>query len=214
MADLQLTAQPRSMTGRKVRQLRREGVIPVVVYGKSVDAQPLQVDERSLERVLHHGGMSQLVEVSVNGAQHINALIRSVQRHPVTHRLEHVDLYAVNMREKQHVSVPLEAHGKASGLVTGFIMLQMMDHITIEALPSDIPARIEVDVTPLTQDRPITVADLPNVNGVSYLAEADEVIFSLNATRVQVEEEVEEEAAAEPEVVGGRGKRDEDEDEE
>lgn len=208
MADLQLTAQPRTMTGRKVKQLRREGVIPVVVYGKTVEARPLQIDERSLERVLLHGGMSQLVEVTVGNAQHINALIRSVQRHPVTHRLAHVDLYAVNMLEKQHVSIPLEAHGTASGQVTGVIMLQMMDHIAIEALPSDIPARIEVDVTPLTLDRPITVADLPAVNGVSYLAEPEEVIFSMSTTRVQIEEEEVPEVEVEPEVVGARGKKD------
>jgi large subunit ribosomal protein L25 len=212
MADLQLAAQPRSVTGRKVKQLRAQGQIPVVVYGKRINATSLQIDERSLERVLHSGGTTRLVEVAVNGGRPLNALIRDVQRHPVTHRLTHVDFYAVDMTEKQHVSVPIESTGRASGLSSGLIVLQVMDHVTVEALPADIPARIEVDITPLTLERPITVADLPALSGVTYLAEAEENVFTLQATREEVEE-VAETTEAEPEVVGGKGKRDEEEEE-
>jgi large subunit ribosomal protein L25 len=172
----------------------------------------LQIDERSLERVLHSGGTTRLVEVAVNGGRPLNALIRDVQRHPVTHRLTHVDFYAVDMTEKQHVSVPIESTGRASGLSSGLIVLQVMDHVTVEALPADIPARIEVDITPLTLERPITVADLPALSGVTYLAEAEENVFTLQATREEVEE-VAETTEAEPEVVGGKGKRDEEEEE-
>jgi large subunit ribosomal protein L25 len=212
MADLQVTAQPRSVTGRKVKQLRNQGIIPVIIYGKTTPATPLQVDERSLERLLHSGGLSRLVSLAVDGVQTHNALIRSVQRHPVSHRLEHVDFYAVNMSEKQHVSVPLEATGKASGLGAGVIVLQVMDHIEIEALPADIPAKVVVDITPLTLDRPITVADLPAMDGVSYLTDPDETLFSLSVTREEVEE-APEPVDAEPEVVGAKGKREEEEDE-
>jgi large subunit ribosomal protein L25 len=212
MADLQLAAQPRSVTGRKVKQLRAQGQIPVVIYGKRINAESLQIDERSLERVLHSGGTTRLVEVAVNGGRPLNALIRAVQRHPVSHRLTHVDFYAVDMREKQHVSIPIEATGRASGLSAGVIVLQVMDHVTVEALPADIPARIEVDITPLTLERPITVADLPVISGVDYVAESDETVFTLQTTREEVEEVVEP-VGAEPEVVSGRGKK-EDEDEE
>lgn len=212
MADLQLAAQPRSVTGRKVKQLRTQGLIPVVIYGKRINAESLQIDERSLERVLHSGGTTRLVEVAVNGGRPLNALIRAVQRHPVSHRLTHVDFYAVDMSEKQHVSIPIESTGRATGLSAGVIVLQVMDHITVEALPADIPARIEVDITPLTLERPITVADLPVISGVDYVAELDENIFTLQTTREEVEEVVET-VDAEPEVVSGRGKK-EDEDEE
>jgi large subunit ribosomal protein L25 len=211
MADLQLAAQPRTISGRKVKQLRNQGLIPAVIYGKRVKPETLQIDERSLERVLHSGGTTRLIEVSTNGGRPLNALIREVQRHPVSHRLTHVDFYAVDMSEKQHISVPVEGVGRASGLSAGVIVLQVMDHITVEALPADIPAKIEVDITPLTLERPITVADLPTIAGVTYQAEAEENVFTLQTTREEVEEETE--TVAEPEMVGGKGKRD-DEDEE
>ena len=139
MADLQLTASPRTLTGRKVRQLRNRNLTPVVLYGKRVPSEALQVEERSLERVLHSGGMSRLVEVAVDGSRTHNALIRNIQRHPVSHRLSHADFYAVDMSEKQQVSVVVEATGKPEGLAGGLIILQVMDHVEIEALPADIP---------------------------------------------------------------------------
>jgi large subunit ribosomal protein L25 len=209
MAELQITAQPRTIMGRKVRQLRNQGLIPVVIYGKQVAAEPLQIDERSLERVLHSGGMSRLVEVAVDSKKH-NALIREVRRHPVSHRLEHVDFYAVNMSEKQRISIPVEATGRASGIAGGIIMIQNLDHVMVEALPADIPANLVVDITPLTLDRPITVADLPALPGVAYLDEPDTIILSLSVTREEVEP-TPTEGAAEPEVVAAKGKKDEDE---
>jgi large subunit ribosomal protein L25 len=212
MGDLQLSAQHRTMTGRKVKQLRNKGLIPVVVYGKTVSPEPLQIEERNLERVLHSGGMSRLIELAVEGATTHNALIREVSRHPVSHKLQHVDFYAVNMSEKQHVSVPIESTGRAGGLAAGLILLQVLDHITIEALPADIPANIAVDITPLTLDRPITVADLPTLPGITYIEEPDTEVFILNMTREEVEPEPAEPTGAEPEVVG-RGQRDEDEEE-
>jgi large subunit ribosomal protein L25 len=210
MADLQLTAQHRTVTGRKVKQLRAQGLIPIVLYGKTISSEVLQIDERNLERVLHSGGMSRLIELAVDGAGTHNALIREVSRHPVSHKLQHVDFYAVDMSEKQHVSVPVEATGRPSGLAAGLILLQVLDQIAIEALPADIPAKIVVDITPLTLERSITVADLPAIPGISYLDETDTDVFVLNITREEVEEEPVETEEAEPEVVG----RDRDEEEE
>lgn len=208
MSDLKLDAQPRTVTGRKVRQLRNRGLVPVVVYGKQQQPMNLQVQARSLERVLHHGGTSQLVQVQVEGGESLNILIRDVQRHPVNHQYLHADFYAVNMAEKQQVEVPVVAVGRPESLVTGLMMLQALDSVEVEALPADIPASIEVDVTGLTPEEPITVADLPRLPGVEYLNDPEEVVFTMIATRVEEEEEAEEEEAAEPEVVA-RGKQEE-----
>src|ERR1700712_5685828 len=144
MADLTLSAQNRELTGRKVRQLRNRGLTPVVVYGKTQKAQSLQVDERFLDRTLQSGGLSRLVQVNVEGGDQYNVLIRSVQRHPVTHRLLHADFQAVNMTEKQHVNVPVVAVGKPESFATGMTILQNLDSIPVEALPADIPLNIEV----------------------------------------------------------------------
>jgi large subunit ribosomal protein L25 len=215
MANLKLDAQPRTLTGRKVRQLRVQGLVPVVVYGKEQNPTNLQVTARNLERILHSGGFSQLVEVNVgDGSQH-NVLIREVQRHPVTHAYLHADFYAVSMTEKQSVHVPVVAIGKSAALVTGVMVLQAMDTVEIKALPADIPASIEVDISNLSLENPITIADLPVIAGVEYQGRPEEYVFSMITTRASEAEEAASEAVeiTEPEVLS-KGKREEEEEEE
>lgn len=210
MSQLQVTAQPRTLTGRKVRQLRRQGTVPAVLYGKKVAAAHLAVEERSLERVLHSGGLSRIIEVNVEGSGLHNALVRGVHRHPVNHRLLHVDFYAIDMTEKQRVNVPVVSTGKPSVLVAGLLVLQDMDSMLIEAMPADIPLNITVDLTNLNLETPIRVADLAPLAGVRYLADEEEHVFTMVVTREEVEPEATE-GAAEPEVVAGKGKKDEEE---
>jgi large subunit ribosomal protein L25 len=212
MSELTLTAQPRDVTGRKVRQLRRQGLVPVVVYGKTQAAISLQVNARALETTLHHGGFSQLVQLRVDGGGMHNVLIRDIQRHPVTNAFTHVDFYAVNMAEKQEVSVQVVGVGTPAALTTGLMVLQQLDAVEISALPADIPAVIEVDISNLDMEAPVSIADLPSLPGIEYLGEPDESVFVLIATRAaeEEEEEVEEEMLAEPEIVG-RGKEEEEE---
>lgn len=217
MSDLNLKAEQRSITGRKVSQLRRDGLVPVVVYGAISAPISLQVVARDLERTLHAGGASQVVSLSVAGGSKHNVLIKSVQREPVSHSLMHADFYAVNMNEKQHVSVSLVATGKASGMAAGLMFYQPHEMLRIEALPADIPAEIVMDIESLTLETPIHVRDLPAVKGVTYLDDPDEVVFSLITTRAgeaeSTEEEGAEEGEMEPEVVK-RGKQADEEDEE
>ena len=212
MADLTLDAQPRSLTGRKVRQLRTQGLVPVVVYGNIAQPVNLQVPARALELMLHHGGMSQLVQVNVAGGGSHNVLVREVQRHPVNHSYVHVDFFAVNMQEKQEVNVPVVATGKPAALVTGMMVLQVLDSVELSALPSDIPAVIEVDVTGLDLETPILIENLPALPGVEYLGDPNEHVFSLLASRTaaEAEETAPEVSAVEPEVVT-RAREDEDE---
>jgi large subunit ribosomal protein L25 len=214
MSELKLEANRRELTGRKVGQLRRQGLVPVVVYGNVKQPVNLQVDGKLLERVLHSGGDTRLVEVTVSDGGRHNVLVKNVQREPVGHRLLHADFYAVNMAEKQHVAVPLVGSGKPAGMVAGLMVLKLHETIHIEALPADIPGEIEVDITPLTLDRPVTVADLPQVRGVTYVDDPEEVLFNLQQTREEVAEEpVEEATGAEPEVVK-KGKQADEEEEE
>jgi len=208
MADITLSAQPREITGRKVRQLRNLGLIPVVVYGKTQAAKNLQVPERLLDRALHSGGSSRLVKVDVEGGDQYNVLIRSVHRHPVSHRLLHADFYAVNMAEKQRVNISVTPVGKPAALVTGLMVFQNMDSVEVEALPADIPSAIEIDVTELSLEKSITIADLPVISGVAYVSEPHEHVFTMMQTR---EEEVLEVETVEDVEVVAKGKKDEDE---
>jgi large subunit ribosomal protein L25 len=210
MDELKLVADRRELTGRKVGQLRRQGLVPVVVYGNVKQPVNLQIENKMLERTLHAGGDTRLVEVTVNGGGIHNVLVKDVQREPVGHRLLHADFYAVNMTEKQHVAVPLVITGKPAGMVAGLMVLKLHEAIHIEALPADIPGEIEVDVSPLTLDRPITVADLPQVKGVTYVDDPEEVLLNLQQTREELVEETTE-VEAEPEVVKKGKQTDEDE---
>ena len=211
MSDLKIEATHRSLTGRKVSQLRRQGLVPVVVYGNVSAPESLQVDARLLERALHAGGSTRVVEVSVKGGSVHNVLVKNVQREPVGHSLLHADFYAVNMSEKQRVMVPIVPIGKLGGTTTGVMVLQIHETIHIEALPADIPSEIEVDVAMIALDRAITVADLPVLKGITYLDPEEEILFNMQETRAELAEEAAETEAtsAEPEVVK-RGRIDED----
>ncbi len=204
MSDLKFTAQPRTLVGRRVRQLRRQGLVPATLYGKTLAAQNLQFAERTFERVIQAAGFSQLVQVDVEGGSTHNVLIRAVHRHPVTHSFMHVDLYAVDLTVKQQVQVPVHSTGKPAALVTGVMVLQALEHVTLEALPRDIPTHLEVDITDLTTDNSITVAQLPVIAGVEYLNAPEDAIFTMLATRSEEETEAvpEAEVEAEPALVG------------
>jgi large subunit ribosomal protein L25 len=211
MSELKLVAHHRTLTGRKVSQLRRAGLVPVIVYGNVKEPVNLQVETRSLEAMLHAGGATRVVEVTVQDGGKHNVLVKNVHREPIHHKLLHADFYAVNMSEKQRVGVPVVGVGKPSGLAAGLMQLQLHEIIHIEALPADIPAEIEIDISPLTLERPITVADLPVLKGITYVDHAEEVIFNLQHTKEETPDEaVAAEDAAEPEVLKRAKPADED----
>lgn len=214
MAELQLDAEIRTITGRKVKQLRRQGFVPVVVYGNNQAGQSLQIEERPFERVLQQGGTSQLIEVNIAGQETLNVLVRDLQLHPVKRSIIHADLYAVNLKEKQQVSISIVPTGRSEAESSASMVLQVMDAIMVDALPTDIPIEIECDITALSMENALTVADLPALEGVEYLSEPDEMVFNMVAVRTAEVEEVEEEGAegamAEPEVMS-KGKADEEE---
>ena len=211
MSELRIDAQLRDVTGHKVKHLRKQGIVPVVIYGQ--DRQPInaQVDSMRLDRLIQVGG-TQLIELTMTDGGLHNVLIREVQRHPVRRNPTHVDFYSVNMLVKQQVRVSVVSVGHVSGAGAGMVLLQAFSDVEIEALPADIPAHIEVDISILdgVDTTHITVADLPVMAGISYLDDPEEIVFSLVASRAEIE--ADEEAAAdsvEPEIVGRRAAEDE-----
>ncbi|RLT45550.1 MAG: 50S ribosomal protein L25 [Chloroflexi bacterium] len=209
MSELRIDAQLRDVTGHKVKHLRKQGMVPVVIYGQ--DSQPVnaQVDSMNLDRLLHTGGATQLVELTMTGGGLHNVLIREVQRHPVRRNPTHVDFYSVNMLAKQQVRVPVVVVGRLPSSAAGMVLIQAMSDVEIEALPSAIPAHIEVDISVLngTDTERITIAGLPVLAGITYLDDADESVFSLIASRTETEADktgIEGDVEAEPEVIGRR----------
>lgn len=208
-----LDAQPRSITGKKVSQLRTQGLVPVVVYGSLMEPVSLQIPYRPLQVALMKVGGTQLLDIQVNGSTH-TVLAREVQRDVVRGDILHVDFLAVDMSEKIVTTVPVHIVGESPIVETrqGQVS-QVANSLQVEALPRDLVSSIEVDISGLTQvGDGIYVRDLNLSDKLTVLSEEDELIVHILPIVVQpVEEEGEEEesTAGEPEVI--RRERDEDE---
>lgn len=187
-----LTVSPRSVVGKSSAPLAKDGVIPAVVYGPAQEALSISVPLLPFEALLRAGGESSLI--ALEGLDKpINALVHELDRDPVTHVPRHVDFYAVKKGEKVTVSVTLAFVGESEAVKLGANLVKVLHEVEIETDPTNIPSELEVDISPLKAiDDRITVADLVAPQGVTILAEDDEVVAIAQA----VEEESEEDSAA------------------
>lgn len=196
---LTLSAKPRTELHRHAHALRRRGLVPGVLYGHNVEPQTLEVDARTLERVWRTAGRSHLVDLTLDGGRPRKVLIRELQVDPRSAGLVHVDLFAVNLREKLTVDVPVVPTGESPAVAVEKlgVLQQILTTIKVECLPGDIPAQLTVDVSGLLAvDDGIHISDLELPQGVALApgVNADELVLKVAPVRVAVEEE---EAAAE-----------------
>ena len=206
--QVELTAEKRTVTGKHVRQLRRDGWVPGVMYGHGFEPVPLQFEERSLAHILSKVGGSQLVGINVKGdKQPEMALVRDVQRDPIRGNFLHVDFYRVRMTERLTAEVPLVVVGQSAVIEAGEgILLQGISAIEVECLPGDLVDAIEVDLSDLMEiDQGIYVRDLAVPAGIDVLTDIDEMIVRIVPLEAEeIEEEEEEElmpGAEEVEVI-------------
>ena len=203
-----LRLSPRAIIGKKVKELRRNGVVPVHVYGKGTTPLALQVDAQVLQRMLTRVGTNIPLSVEVDGekGQHL-CFVREVQRHPVTDSLLHVDFMSVDVSQAVRAEVPIVILGNSPAVQEmGGTLLQPMQSIVVESLPMSVPESFEVDVSELDDfEKGIFVRDLETGPGVTMVTDPDELVARISAPRVEVEEEEEEvveEAAEEGEKEG------------
>lgn len=188
---LTLTASNRTVLGKKVRHLRKQGELPIVLYGHDTEPQSLSVPVKSFRKVYRDAGQSSLIDVKVGDKSGVKVLIHDVQVDPVTDELLHADLFKVNMTEKVKTEVPLKFVGEAPAVkeLEGNLITQR-DHVTIEALPTDLIPEIEVDVSPLqTFDDTIKVADIKAKvpSTVTVLDEDEEIVALVTPPRSEEE---------------------------
>lgn len=203
--QLTLPATTRTVVGKGVRHLRKQGELPIILYGHATEAQPLSVPLKSFRKVYREAGQSSLVEVKIGDKTPIKALIHDVQLDPVTDEILHADLYKVNMTEKVKTEVPLKFVGEAPAVkeLEGNLITQR-DYVTIEALPTDLIPEIEVDVSPLqTFEDTIKVADIKaKVPSTVTILDEDEEIVALVTPPRSEEELAELEAPSTTEAEG------------
>ena len=196
-----LVAHARIVSGKAVRHLRAGGFLPAVVYGHGVPSESVQIETKAFDDLARHTSRNTLVDLAVDGAKPRRVLIYDVQRHPVTRRPLHVDLFVVRMTEELTVDVPLQFNGTPPAVdKLGGTLFHAIDAIRVRALPDQLPGSIEIDVHGLaTFEDAIHVRDLPLPEGVTLVSDADDVVAKVLPPRV-VEEEapaVEEAEAAE-----------------
>jgi large subunit ribosomal protein L25 len=181
-----LAAERRTVTGKAVSRLRKDGRLPGVVYGHGTDSEPVTIDAHEFEQLRKHAGASTLVDLKVEGGKARPVLISSIQVHPVNRRPLHVDLFAVRMTEELTVEVQLVSTGVAGAVENGGTLVHPTSSVKVRALPTNLPDSLSYDLSPLVDfDTTITVADLVVPEGVTVQADPAEVIARVLAPRVE-----------------------------
>jgi large subunit ribosomal protein L25 len=200
VSSYQLRAEPRSIVGKKVRNLRRQGLVPANIYGHAAST-PIQLTARDVENTIHRAGRTQLIDLAIGG-ETTTVLIKEWQRHPYKSDLLHVDFYRVAMTETLRMDVPLRTSGEAPAVKSANgLPFQSLSFISVECLPGDIPEAIEVDLSGLEEiDAAIYVRDLSAPAGVTILTDGDEMVVKIMAPTVEEEAPAAEEAVAEGEA--------------
>ncbi|MBI4040159.1 50S ribosomal protein L25 [Candidatus Daviesbacteria bacterium] len=199
MDRIPLKAQEREILGKKVRQLRRDGFIPGHVFGRQVEGENVVVPMVDFLKVYKEVGETGLIDLRIGAEKVRPVLIREVQIDAVHSQPLHIDFYQVNLSQKVKVTVPIHLIGDEPEKVhTGeAVVIQPINEVEVEALPTDLPESLEVDITPLKEiDDAITVAQLQVPAGVELMADAEAVVVKLDtAVTAEMEQLLEEQQA-------------------
>ena len=206
MDNLNLSVNKREVTGKKVSELRSNGLTPIHMYGPEIESSPLQCDSKILDRVITDAGTNIPVTVNVDGGEQNNlCFIREVQYHPVTNKVLHVDFMKVQVEKSVRAQVPISVIGTSPAVRTmGGTLLQPLLTLTVEALPLEIPKTITLEAELLVDfETNFYVSDIEVDEGVNVINEASEMVASVVAPRVErIESEGEEGDETETEVAG------------
>ena len=220
MEKVVLKAEKRDVIGKQVKAMRRAGKLPAVIYGRRTDPINVSLDAHTASLVLGRLTSSSLVTIDLDGTEY-PALVREKQRDYIKNRLLHVDFLAVSLNESIRATVSLNFVG-ASAAVKDFnaVLVQNLESLEVECLPTDLPERVDVDITPLARPGDgIRVRDVKISDKVHILNDPDTMVAV--ATFAKVEEEVAAVPGAEgvtpvegePELAVERGKKEEEDEE-
>jgi large subunit ribosomal protein L25 len=182
-----LAVQPRTITGHHTKALRKSGTIPATIYGKGMQSLTVSLPTDTFAKVYKEAGETHIINVSTGEATY-PVLIHSVQIHPVTRAVLHVEFYKVNLKEKLKAQIPVHITGQSQAVKDGKgTILTLVNEIEIEALPTDIPEFLTVDVSPLAEvNAELKVKDLPVPAGVTVLTDMELPVVKVGAIVVEV----------------------------
>jgi len=179
---------------RESRRLRKSGLIPGVLYGRGNKPHPISVHERELRRVLTGGhGLHAILDVVLDGQKSTHSsILKEYQVDPIRGKIEHFDLQEVRLDEAIQTEVVVELVGESAGTKAGGVLSQVTREIRVEALPLEVPERIELDVTAMEIGDTLRLSDLPPREGVTYLDDPETVLATVTVPTKVEEPEPEE----------------------
>lgn len=191
MAQVTLKADTgRAIGTRSSRRLRQEGQVPAVVYGLGEKPAHVAVNHHDLMKALHtDAGSNVVINLEVDGSTSVPTLVRSIDKHPYKSAIRHVDFVRVNLKDKVEAEVSLHFVGTPIGAREGGILLPARSTIQVEALPTEIPNAIEVDVSALDINDHIRLEDLPAIENVTFLDDPEEMLVSVALPAAEIEPE-------------------------
>ncbi len=207
MKRFKLTAEPRKITGKQVKKLRREGILPANVYGKDIKSQSLQLPQVEFNKVYDEAGETGVIDLTI-GNDTIPVLIHNIHS-DYRRQVIHADFFKVNLKEKVSTMVPIEVIGEAKAVTDQIgLLMEITKEVEVEALPTELPEKIEVNVEGLANiDDQISVADLKAPSGVEILTDANLVVVKIAelVSKEAAEDAAAEEAAAAEAAAEGEG---------
>lgn len=179
----------RSVTGKRVKQLRRRGITPAHMYGSGTEPQALQGDAGTLRQLLPRVGANIPVQALIDGGEEENiCFVREVQRHPVTEDILHIDFIRVDVSQTIDAEVPITLSGTAPATQQGGTLLQSLTSLLVNALPMNMPAAIEADVSGLDDfDKSVLVSDIAVGANVEVLTDGDALVARVSPPRVDAD---------------------------
>ena len=206
----ELEAQPREARGlRPCRRLRKQGLVPAVVYGRGAPNVLLSVRRSDIEKLLEDHNF--IVQIRWDGRDE-SAQVRAIQYDALGDYVIHMDLQRISLTEAIIVRVPVDVHGEAMGVKAGGLLDIQLHEVEVECMPTAVPESLRVEVADLEIGDDLRVSDLPLPEGVKVIADADAVVVVIAPPTDLEEEEPEglaEDATAEPEVIGRAAEGDE-----
>ncbi len=202
MKQVTLSAIKREKTGKETaKKLRRQGLVPAIIYGHHFDPLPIAVKFSELESILHkYKGETLLFNLEINNGQtsKVQAILKEYQIHPVTDKIIHLDFLAIKEGETITLDIPLEFVGRPVGLTRGGVLEILMHELTIECLPANIPDKIQVDISNLDVGDVLHVKDVQVPEGVKVVDDPEETVVTIVAEEAgAAEEEAGEETTSE-----------------
>ena len=204
--DLTLAIERRESAGTTAsRALRRNGKIPAVLYGHGTSPQHIAFDARTFDELLHHGARSSLITLTMQGRKADTALVRDLQRDPISRKIIHADLQRVSVDEEVHTSVPVVAVGVPIGVREyGGVLDMISRELEIAGPVNRLPSQVEIDVSELSIHEHVTAGQVQLPEGFKLLTPPEQTVAAVEASRTaaQLEEAAAPAEELQPEVIG------------